>query len=233
MAQDLMYPPGRKRPSGSNTVARPRRENTPRSAAQTPAAAEIGGFSTTSLLLVALAGGAALAWFRAGTTSASQLPASLPATGTSTPTPPKPTTSTPTGTKLPTRLPTVGPMTPGRLVFVQSLNGETIYERLRSTGGFPDGYGLPSTAITMIPNGTWLGYLTGKEFQPSPNYPRMLQVYATNGSDFRVNFWVDAEEVVVFGQADADAYMRRGVGKNMTADAVNAIKSFFLNKYGT
>jgi hypothetical protein len=232
---DLMYPPSRKRPSGSNTVARTRRENTFR--AERPAAPEAaaaGGISAKWLLL-ALAGGAAVAWLKSDNSQAAtaQLPASLPATGGSTATPPKPATSTPTGTKLPTRLPTVGPLKPGRLVFVQSFNGETIYERLRQTGGFPDGYGLPSTAITMVPNGTWLGYLTGKEYQPSPSHPRMLQVYATNGVDFRVNFWVDAEQVVVLGQTDADAYIKRGVGKVMTADTVTDIKSFFFNKYGS
>lgn len=237
---DTAYPPSRNRPRGENRRVREQRQNTyTTERGPAPKAAETPAVSG-KLLLGALVAGGLFAWFKASASDAGTGTSPAPATGsgaatglptgtnTGTTTAPVSSTGGTTMKPLPELIPYLSPL---RHVFIQSFNGETLYERLRQEGGVPHGYGLPSTAITMASNGEFIGYLTGKSFQPSPSYPRMVQVYCKLTGGFVYNFWVDAGEVVVFGDADAKAYYARGIGKVMSTATAQAIKTYFLSRY--
>jgi hypothetical protein len=170
MENDLALPPNRKKPKGSNHYKKPKAENRYKAVA-VPARAKKQekqeGLSSGTVVM-AIGAGLVLAWL-----------ATMEAKGGG-------------GTAKPRH--TLGPMVGAHTIKVNSLNGEPLYARTRSSGGFPDGWGDPSSTIVRAADGVTVGMYCGQSYQPTPFYPRLIRIYGRTPDGVEFNAWIQENQ---------------------------------------
>lgn len=128
---------------------------------------------------------------------------------------------------------TIGPQQGAMWVRINSLNGEPLYEKKRSTGAFPDGWGDPTTQIARAANGTIVGMTTGGVYQPSDYYPQLIQIYGETADGVRFNAWVQADqtELVRPGNYAAEVAQPKAAARVSDTDLQTGVREYFNTRY--
>jgi hypothetical protein len=146
--------------------------------------------------------------------------------------------STPAVTKK-KRPPLVGMAKPSLYVFINSIGGEGIFDRIRTNFSVLDGYGLDR--IRTLANGEFAGYDTGVRYTQPDTGRVYMKLYYEIGN-FSYNYWVEKSETVGMHHDAAVAGVAAGnyqwgsamLGNSITAmsDASkSAIASFYFTNY--
>lgn len=194
------------------------------------------------LLAFGVLGAIGLAYANSGSaTSGAPSPAPAAAGGKTTiPTVPghsttRPTTTTSSGTSTspsavkPFRRALVAAGSPLLYVFVNSIGGEGIFDRLKNTSSLLDGNGL--NRIVTLDNNEFVGWATGNEWIAPDTLNVYTQVYQSIGR-IGYNFWIQKSETTqVHAQAANIGYGQAYNLKHQTADHQATIQAFYFNNY--
>jgi hypothetical protein len=193
-----------------------------------------------NLLLTGVALAGVYAYFNSGSGSDDKAP-TTPAATTPTPGPvlpstvpssvPKPapsTTASPAMVK-PYRRQLRGKASPLLYVFVNSLGGEGIFDRLKNNATMLDGNGL--NRILTLDNGEFAGWGTGVEWIAHDTLETYLQVYIEVGK-IGYNYWVAKSQTMqVHAQAAQAGYGMYAGYKKMSDEHQTAIRQFYFDNY--
>jgi hypothetical protein len=195
-----------------------------------------------------LGAAAGIAWLSAGSDDEAVATGTTPASSGSTPassgsssgsTSGNTSGSTSTSTTIPKkkRQAIVGAASPQLFVYVNSVGGEGIFDRLTTTFHVLDGYGL--TRIATLANYEFAGYDTGVSWK-EPSSGRVYIKLYKEINNVPYNYWIEKSETVAMHSNGVAAAMAAGyqwgglsIGRvfNMTAASLLAIKNFYWNNY--
>jgi hypothetical protein len=128
---------------------------------------------------------------------------------------------------------------PSLYVFVNSLGGEGIFDRIRTNFSVLDGYGLDR--IRTLGNGEFAGYDTGVRYT-QPDTGRVYMKLWNEIGNFQYNYWIEKSETIGMHHDAAVAGVAAGnyqwggalLGNSITAmsDASKtAIATFYFTNY--
>ena len=202
----------------------------------------------TPFLLLGLAAAAGVAYLNSGSGDAGSSTSGGTSAGSSSGSSSSsthPTTSggTTTSTTTPaTRKPrpAIVPMAaPSLYVFVNSLGGEGIFDRIRTNFSVVDGYGLDR--ISTLSNGEFAGYDTGVRYK-QPDAGRVYMKLWYEIGNFQYNYWIEQSETIGMHHDAAVAGVAAGnyqwggalLGQTITemsAASRTAISTFYFTNY--
>nr|GFC36571.1 hypothetical protein [Tanacetum cinerariifolium] len=149
------------------------------------------------------------------------------------------TSTTPATTKK-KRPAVVGKASPALYVFVDSIGGEGIFDRLRaqfSLAHAVDGYGI--SRIRTLDNHEFAGYATGREWT-APDSGRTYTQLWQEINNLQYNYWIEKSQTVAMHSVGLQAAQAQGyqwgnlTGKSvlpMSTTTLSAIVSFYFNNY--
>jgi len=191
----------------------------------------------TGLLVFGVLAAAGYAYYSAGadTGPATQTGGAVPSpsptgnsSGSTLPAPTKPASSSSSSTAVKQKRPAVvKAASPLLYVFVDSIGGEGVFARLRTTYSPFDGYGWQR--IVTLANKEFAGWATGNTWT-APNGGLYLQLYV-EVSGIGYNYWIDKTQTKQVHAQQAQISYGWADNLRMTATTQSSIAAFFFNNY--